>query len=115
MVSPGTVPILTELEVDALMLTARRADPSGLAPSDDGWVGTWDVTAAAAEGWRRKAGKVAGSFDFGTDGQSFSRSQMHAMCLEMAAQYKRGVIASVKISTGTTFGCSDILVNVNDG
>jgi hypothetical protein len=119
MVSPETVPVLTSDEVDALLVFARRADPSGLAPSATGWVGTWNLNAGAAEGWVRKAGKVAGSFDFGGDSQSFARSQMHTMCLEMAAQYRRGLISSVRIlsESGSASGvdCSDVLMNVNDG
>lgn len=57
----------------------------------DTWVPTWDLNTAAAEGWRRKAAKVAGAFDFSTDGQSFSRSRMHAHCLEMARMYATSV------------------------
>lgn len=53
------------------------------------WLPSWDLDAAAAEGWRRKAAKVVASFDFTTGDQQFSRSQMHAMCLEMADRYAR--------------------------
>jgi len=115
MVAPGSAPELTDAEVDALLVWSRRADVDDRAPSDEGWAGAWDVTAAAAEGWLRKAGKVAASFDFGTvDGQQFQRSQMHAMCLEMSNYYRRGVAVSVLMATDHGY-VTDILGNVNDG
>ena len=56
----------------------------------DYWVPTWDLNTAAAEGWRRKAAKVAGNFDFGADGQNFDRSQVLDNCERMARMYDRG-------------------------
>lgn len=53
----------------------------------DTWVPTWDLNYAAAEGWRRKAAKVAGSYDFSSGGDAFSRSQMVEACLSMAKMY----------------------------
>lgn len=108
------VPALTSAEVVDLVEIARRPDEFGLLPSDTGWTETWDLNAAAATGWRWKAGKVAGAYTFSSDGQSFSRSEMHAMCLEMARQYRRGGIVSVEI--GTVLGIdTDLIGNVNEG
>lgn len=53
------------------------------------WVPTWDLNYAAAEGWRRKAGRVSNRFDFGSDNQTFSRSQFMAQCLMMADRYTK--------------------------
>lgn len=64
------------------------------------WDPTYDLNAAAAEGWRWKAAKVAGEFDFGTDQQTFSRSDKHAACLAMADEYRKRVTGSVKVGTG---------------
>jgi len=61
------------------------------------WAPTYDLNAAAAEGWRWKAAKVAGSFDFSTDQQDFSRSQMVEMCLAMADRYQKKVTASIRL------------------
>ena len=56
--------------------------------TDDGvWTPTYDLFAAAAEGWRWKAGKISDAFDFSTDQQNFQRSQMVAQCMKMAAFY----------------------------
>jgi hypothetical protein len=80
-------PVLTDAELTALVRLARRADSEGVAPGELGWVETYDVNAAAAEGWRWKAGKVAGAFTFSTDGQSFQRAQIYAHCLKQAQLY----------------------------
>ncbi len=95
MVAASDEPTLDELEVDALVRLARRPDASGLLPTDAGWTGTYDLNGAAAEGWRRKAGKVAGRFNFSTDGQSFQRAEMYKACLEMARHYAKRISTSV--------------------
>jgi hypothetical protein len=59
------------------------------------WVPTWDLNAAAAEGWRRKAAKAAAKFDFTTGDQQFSRSQVYAQCMSMAADYARRAIGTL--------------------
>lgn len=61
------------------------------------WLGTYDLNAAAAEGWRWKAAVAAGSFDFAADGQSFNRSQIAESCREMAAMYRNRVAGSVPL------------------
>jgi len=61
------------------------------------WKPTWDLNAAAAKGWELKAGKAAGRFDFGTDGQTFQRSQVVAHCNRMAGIYRRKVTASAPV------------------
>lgn len=53
----------------------------------DVWTPTYDLYAAAAEGWRWKAGKIADAYDFSTDQQSFERSQKVEHCMKMAAFY----------------------------
>ena len=60
------------------------------------WAPTWDMDAAAAEGWRTKAARAAGRFDFGEDGQQFSRSQVAAHCTAMAERYEKRAVGSVR-------------------
>lgn len=87
MVAADSEPTLEVDEVEDLLDLVKRADIHGLLPTDTDWIPTYDLNAAAAEGWRRKAGKVSGSNDFSVDGDSYSDSQQHAMCLEMAKSY----------------------------
>ena len=80
-------PVLEPASVSALLDAYQSADADGRAPTDDGWVGTWDLNAAAAEGWRMKAGKVAGDFNFSADNASYSKADVLAHCLEMETKY----------------------------
>lgn len=99
MVAADEEPTLTELQLDRLVEIARRVDGQGLAPSDATWTPTWDLNAAAAEGWRRKAGKAAGQFSFTADGQTFHRAEMYRHCLSMAEHYAKKVVTSAPVGT----------------
>lgn len=61
------------------------------------WAPTWALRAAAADCWERKAAKAAGDYDFGADGQTFSRSQVVGQCLKMAARYRSAGSRSVEV------------------
>lgn len=80
-------PVLAAASVEALLDAYPMPDADGRAPTDAGWVGTWDLNAAAAEGWRMKAGKVAGDFNFSADNASYSKADVLAHCLEMQTRY----------------------------
>lgn len=100
MVAWDQEPTLTADQVTSLLQTAGRRDSDGLAPSDADWAGIYDLNAAAAEGWRWKAAKVAAEFDFLTDQQSFHRSQKREACLLMSDIYRKRVTGSVKVGSG---------------
>jgi len=102
MTASSKEPTLTEAELGLLVASAKRADRDGLPPSDAAWTPTWDLNAAAAEGWRWKAAKAAADFDFSEDGQSFKRSQMVAACERMADLYGRRVIGTLPIPGALT-------------
>lgn len=60
------------------------------------WTTTYDLKAAASEGWRWKAAKVASKYDVAAGGGTdFKRSQQHEMCLRMAKSF--GGIGSIKL------------------
>lgn len=100
MVAVSDVPELTATEVDDLVSLARRADRWGRGTSDEGWEPTYNLATAAAEGWRWKAGRVAGNYSFGADGGNFSRSEVYQHCLQMASHYSSlAGITSVQLST----------------
>jgi hypothetical protein len=61
------------------------------------WLGSFGLDAAAAAAWRIKAGKAASRFGFMTDGQQFSRNQVHAMCLAMAQTYERRCAGTIRL------------------
>jgi hypothetical protein len=97
MVAADAAPVLSADEIDSLLSIGSLADSAGNAPSSTDWTPTYDLNRAATEGWRWKAGKVAGSFDFQADGAQYNRSQMLDMCHKMAAQYQRRVVGSVPV------------------
>ena len=84
---PTVEPTLSPTELDALLDTYAMADEQGLAPDELGWVGTWDIRAAARRAWLLKAGKVAGLVNITSDGQQTSYSDLHEHCLAQAKLY----------------------------
>ena len=90
-------PALTQQDLADCLAMSRLADAAGLAPSDPAWTPTYDLNRGAAEGWARKAGKLVYAYDFSTDGQSFSRSQLVEHCERMAERYRKRVTASFSL------------------
>lgn len=88
-----TTPKLTVAEVDDLVVLAKRTDYFGLTPSSAGWTPTWDIRAAALEGWRWKMAKATAMHTFSADGASFNRAEILANCEKMiqAHQAKKGL------------------------
>lgn len=82
-------PALDSGQLDDCLTYARRPDVDGFDYSDAEWTPTWDLDAAAAEGWRRKAGLAAARFNFAEDSQRFDRAQIYAHCISQAEQYAR--------------------------
>lgn len=62
------------------------ADQAGSARYITGAI--YDLPAAAAMVWRKKAAHYAGMYDISTDNHSLKRSQLVQHCLNMAAQYE---------------------------
>ena len=97
MTAADSHPVLSGPEVDMLVLMARRADADGRVITDADWEPTYDLNAAAAEGWRWKAAKAAGRYTISTDGQTLNRSDMKKHCDEMARMYASRVMGSVAV------------------
>lgn len=89
-------PVLEEAQVVRLLLGSSQPDTDGYLPSEESWSSSYELDAAAAEGWRRKAAIVAGDYDFSDGEARLSRSQMLQHCLKMANEYK------TKITPGST-------------
>lgn len=87
MVAHEDVPALSSDEVDDLVVIAKVTDVEGLLPSDTGWTETWNLKAAAREGWRWKAAKAARMHTFSADGASYNRAEIIANCETMIRLY----------------------------
>lgn len=61
------------------------ADQAGSVRYLDGR--SFDLYGAVAQGWRERAGKLVGNYDFRVEGRQYSRSQYFQHCREMASYY----------------------------
>ena len=82
-------PELSLGELGVIFDSWRLVDRNGVAPGEDGWEPTYNMNAAAAEGWRVKAGKVSDQFRVQGDSQMFAREQVHRHCKAMADIYEK--------------------------
>lgn len=97
MVAHDVDPVLTSAEVTDLLDMARREDSEGLAPSETDWEPTFDLDAAAAEGWRWKAGKTVPRFGVALDGESLNRQHVYAHCLKQSDAYARKIMGNLGV------------------
>lgn len=88
MVSADCDPVLDENDVDDLLEVAKRPDRWGVPPTVTTWTPTWELNAAAAEGWRTKMGKAANDTSFSMDGAQYNRAEIIAHCERMVEQYE---------------------------
>lgn len=99
MVAADVEPTLSNTDIDDLLDVARRADSEGRAPSDEDWEPTFDLDAAAAEGWRTKAGRVAPRFGVTLDGGTLHRQQIYVHCMSQATLYAKKVVGTLGVLT----------------
>ena len=99
MVAATSRPTLTDDDLDVVLDSARIRDSAGLWPTETGWDESWDLNAAAAEGWRIKAGQVAGDYTFTADDASYSRGDVLASMERMVSMYAAKVVGSTSIKS----------------
>ena len=97
MVSATEAPVLSREDLGDLLDEARIPDELGRRPGTDGYVERFDLNRAAMEGWRRKAGRVAGNFTFSADNASYNKGEVLAHMEAMVAQYAAKVHGSVGV------------------
>jgi hypothetical protein len=92
----GVITFTADTEGTAYMLTGR----------------SYDVNAAAAEMWRRKAANASRYFDFSTDNHRISKSQLYKQFMEMATMFdSQSVTRSFSV---TTINRSDVAAYGDD-
>lgn len=82
-----TVPTLSQQEITDLLAVFATADSTGLLPSEVGWVPTYRLRAAAAEGWRWKAARASDQISSDLDGDRMSANQLFEHCQRMIKTY----------------------------
>ena len=70
---------------DTVVYTADM-DVLDMVTNDD-WIPTYDMNAAASQIWQEKAAVPAADYDFNADGGSHSRSQVYEQTMKMARFY----------------------------
>jgi hypothetical protein len=93
-------PTLSQEEIDELLVMFSKADADGYVPSDGDWTPTYNLRAAAAEGWRFKAAKASELISSDLDGDRMSANQLFEHCQRMIKTYAAS--ASVQITTPNT-------------
>lgn len=96
MVAADSFPKLAEEELAMLLTVGSLWDEYGRSAADEGWVPTYDLNAAAAEGWRWKASAVAHMVDFSADGTRMSKGQLIDHCHAQVALYAKRVRLNVE-------------------
>lgn len=92
-------PALTNGELEALLDLFATEDAAGASPKDPEWVPTYKLRAAAAEGWRWKAGRAAEAVSTDLDGDRMSANQLFEHCTRMVKRYASSVSVSVGVVT----------------
>lgn len=99
---------LSDEEIEDLLSLARRPDILGYAPGEPEWEPTYDLDAAAAEGWRWKAGKTTTRVTVGASGSNVQQSDSFAFCMQMVAEFQAassaasgaGAIGFIEVTNG---------------
>jgi hypothetical protein len=88
MTASDVEPLLSDDEVDELLLPASVADTNGLPPTDTDWTPTYDLNAAAADGWLIKAGRAAALVEIDPPGSGVFTAKVFDNCRAMARIYR---------------------------
>lgn len=88
-------PALTEDELNELLAATALEDAAGLAPLNEEWTPTYDLNAAASQGWLIKAARAAALVDEPTAG--VVTSKIFDNCRAMARIYAGKRKMSVEI------------------
>lgn len=89
-------PTLTEDELNELLAATALEDANGLAPLNEEWTPTYDLNAAASQGWLIKAARAAALVDEPTAG--VVTSKIFDNCRAMARIYagKRKIAVTLR-------------------
>jgi hypothetical protein len=93
-------PKLTDGEIDDLLVRFSKTDADGLDPDHEDWTPTYNLRAAAKEGWSIKMGRAAELQSTDLDGDRLSANQVFDHCQAMVKRYS--LAASPTLTNVTT-------------
>lgn len=99
MVAADIEPTLDSGDLELILNSFPVIDADGFAPSDAEWTPTYNLRAAAAEGWRWKMGRVAHLVSSDLDGDRMSSNQLFEHCERMVRKFSAA--ASPSLGQGT--------------
>ncbi len=80
-------PTLSPDDLDRLLEQFAQADSVGLVSGDVGWIPTYNLRAAAREGWTVKMGRASELTSTDLDGDRMSANQVFEHCERMVRRY----------------------------
>ena len=92
MIAADQYPVIVDHEIEDVIRQCRLKDKNGYPVGDANYCLTIDVNLVCTRLWARKAGRAAGDFDFKSDNQQFTRSQIIEHCLQMQRHYQKQVM-----------------------
>ena len=81
-------PLLTDDELDEMLVPNSLVDKFGLLPTDPDWTPTYDLNAAAAAAWLVKAARAAATVEVDPPGSGIFTSKVFDNCRAMARIYR---------------------------
>lgn len=128
MVNEPETTTYADADISAIIETYPSLDERGEEPytwdnstepptkdTNDNWIVTYDLNAAAADIWEEKAASVAQDFDFKADGGGYTRSQVYDQFMKSAKHYRsKRSIATITQEPYPYEEGADVLFNVND-
>jgi hypothetical protein len=97
MTASDSEPVLAVEDLEQLLAANGRPDAEGRPPTDLNWTPTYDLNAAAAEGWRWKAARAGELTAVDLDGTKLSAEQIFDHCERMIQVYSKKVNATLPL------------------
>lgn len=88
-------PQLTNAELEDLLSSFATADSNDALPSAPEWIPTYNLRAAAREGWKIKLARAAEAVSTDLDGDRMSANQLFDHCERMVKRYSGATSVSV--------------------
>jgi hypothetical protein len=101
MAAAGDDPTLSDDELRACLAANATTDTEARLTTDEAWVPTYALGAAAQDAWLMKAGKAAHRVTGGDGALRLERSALHAHCLAMADRYALRRFGSIPLAPTT--------------
>jgi len=104
-VASDVAPELSDDEISQLLASNLTADEWDRVPTDGGYVETWDLNNAAADGWAMKAGKASNQSQFLGDARGTANDYLYLNCTRLEKLYRDKAKQQVKVVYLSTPWC----------